>query len=94
MPQGGVLTIGAKRAGPLVEITFTDTGTGMSREELERLFDPLYTTQLKGTGLGLAVCQQIIAKHNISLEVFSQVGVGTTFTVRLPLEKGDTVTGA
>jgi len=51
------------------------------------------TRPKKGTGLGLAACQQIIAKHNGSLEVFSQVGVGTTFTVRLPLEKGDTVTG-
>lgn len=94
MPQGGVLTIGVKRAGPLVEVTFTDTGTGMSPEELERLFDPLYTTKIQGTGLGLAVCQQIIAKHKGSLEVVSQVGVGTTFTVRLPLESGDTVTGA
>ncbi len=89
MPKGGVLTIGAKRAGSTAEITFTDTGTGMSPEELEKLFVPLYTTKIQGTGLGLAVCQQIIAKHNGRLEVFSQEGVGTTFTVLLPLKAGD-----
>ena len=94
MPEGGVLTIGVKRVGSSVEVTFTDTGTGMSPEVLEKLFDPLYTTKVQGTGLGLAVCQQIVAKHNGRLEVFSQVGVGTTFTMRLPLRAGDTVSAA
>ena len=91
MPEGGVLTIGVKRVESLVEVTFTDTGTGMSPEELEKLFDPLYTTKIQGTGLGLAVCHEIIAKHNGRMEVYSQVGVGTTFTVRLPLKAGDMV---
>ncbi|MEE8465332.1 MAG: ATP-binding protein, partial [Dehalococcoidia bacterium] len=91
MPEGGVLTIGVKRVGPSAEVTFTDTGTGMSPDELERLFDPLYTTKIKGAGLGLAVCHQIVTKHNGRLEVVSQVGVGTTFTVKLPLKAGDVV---
>ena len=91
MPKGGVLTIGVKRVGTTAEVTFTDTGTGMSPEELGKLFNPLYTTKIQGTGLGLAVCQQIIAKHNGRLEVFSQEGVGTTFTVLLPLKAGDTL---
>ena len=78
----------------MVEVTFADTGTGMSPEELERVFDPLYTTKIKGTGLGLAVCQQIIAKHNGRLDVYSQAGVGTTFTVILPLKAGDTATNS
>lgn len=91
MRQGGVLTIGVKKLESSVEITFTDTGTGMSPEELEKLFDPLYTTKIQGTGLGLAVCQQIIGKHNGRLEVSSREGVGTTFTVKLPLKAGGTV---
>ena len=91
MPNGGVLTIGVKKVGRAAEITFTDTGPGMSPEELDKLFDPLYTTKIQGIGLGLAVCHQIITKHNGRLEVFSQVGVGTTFTVKLPLRAGDTV---
>ncbi|PKB71237.1 MAG: hypothetical protein BZY87_06365 [SAR202 cluster bacterium Io17-Chloro-G6] len=94
MRQGGVLTIGVKVLGSSVEITFTDTGTGMSPEELEKLFNPLYTTKIQGTGLGLAVCQQIIGKHNGRLEVSSQLGVGTSFTVKLPLKAGDAVCGA
>ena len=94
MEQGGVLTIGVKKGESSVEVTFTDTGTGMSPEELEKLSDPLYTTKIQGTGLGLAVCQQIVSKHNGSLEVFSQVGVGTTFTVKLPLKAKDKVSAA
>ena len=91
MPKGGVLTIGVQREGPAVAITFADTGSGLSPEELDKVFNPLYTTKIHGTGLGLAVCQQIIAKHNGKLEVDSQLGVGTTFTVTLPLKAGDIV---
>ena len=94
MPDGGVLTIGVEKGGESAVVTFTDTGTGMGPEELDKVFDPLYTTKIKGNGLGLAVCQQIIAKHNGKLDVHSQIGVGTTFTVRLPLQVGDTMGGA
>ena len=94
MPDGGVLTISVKKLGPVAEVAFTDTGPGISPDELQRVFDPLYTTKIQGTGLGLAVCQQIIGKHNGRLDVHSEMGVGTTFTVKLPLKAGDTVTGA
>ncbi|MCH7843482.1 MAG: HAMP domain-containing protein [Chloroflexi bacterium] len=85
MLEGGELTIGVKTVGPSAEVTITDTGTGISPEGLEMIFEPLYTTKIRGTGLGLAVCQEVIAKHNGSLRVHSRVGVGTTFTVSLPL---------
>ena len=91
MPEGGTLTIRVKRVGTSAEIAFADTGTGMNHEEMDRLFDPLYTTKIQGTGLGLAVCHQIVTKHNGRLEVVSRVGVGTTFTVKLPLKQGDRV---
>ena len=76
--------------GEVAEVTFTDTGIGMSAEEMAQITDPLYTTKLQGTGLGLAVCQQIIAKHDGSLDVSSEVGIGATFTVTIPLRPGDT----
>jgi signal transduction histidine kinase len=66
-------------------VAITDTGPGISPEGLEKIFEPLYTTKIQGTGLGLSVCQQVISKHNGSLDVHSKVGEGTTFTVSLPL---------
>lgn len=91
MPEGGVLTISLKKTESTAELTFADNGMGMDSAELDKIFDPLYTTKIQGTGLGLAVCQQIIAKHNGRLDVSSQRDVGTTFTVVLPLIVGYTV---
>ena len=71
--------------GSTAEIAIIDTGTGISPEGLEKIFEPLYTTKMQGTGLGLAARQQVIAKHNGSLEVHSVMGEGTTFIVSLPL---------
>ena len=85
MLEGGELTVTISASGMSVEVAIKDTGPGISPEGLEKIFEPLYTTKIQGTGLGLAVCQQVIAKHNGSLEVHSKVGVGTTFTVALPL---------
>jgi signal transduction histidine kinase len=78
------LTLGLKIVGSTAEIAIIDTGPGISPEGLEKVFEPLYTTKIQGTGLGLAVCQLVIAKHNGSLEVHSVVGEGTTFIVSLP----------
>ena len=71
--------------GSTAEIAIVDTGPGISLEGLEKIFERLYTTEMQGTGLGLAARQQVIAKHNGSLEVHSVVGEGTTFIVSLPL---------
>ena len=85
MLDGGSLIIAVRTMGPSAEVTITDTGPGISPERLKKIFEPLFTTKIQGSGLGLAVCQQVLAKHNGSLEVHSELGVGTTFTVSLPL---------
>ena len=63
-----------------------DTGCGIPRETVDKIFDPLFTTRAKGIGLGLAVCKAIIDRHEGNIEVESQVGKGTTFIIRLPLK--------
>jgi two-component system NtrC family sensor kinase len=72
-----------------IEIEFTDTGCGISRENLDKIFDPFFTTKEvgRGTGLGLAVSYGIIARHRGTIEVKSSPGKGTTFIVRLPLKE-------
>jgi signal transduction histidine kinase len=69
-----------------IEITISDTGTGISKEDISKVFDPFFTTKDigKGTGLGLHVAYNIIKKHNGVIEVSSEVGVGTTFYIKLP----------
>jgi len=92
LPKGGKLKVSVTRAKKNVEISFSDTGIGIEKEKLNRLFEPFYTTKgfrdgstTSGTGLGLYVSYGIIRRHKGSIEVRSQVGRGSTFTVRLPL---------
>jgi signal transduction histidine kinase len=87
MPQGGALTLSSGIEDEMAAIQFTDTGIGIPEENLPKIFDPFFTTkkQGKGTGLGLSVSYGIIERHQGKLEVKSQVGKGTTFTVRLPI---------
>jgi two-component system NtrC family sensor kinase len=70
-----------------VEIECTDTGSGISKENMERMFDPFFTTKDvgHGVGLGLAISYGIIKEHNGTISVESEPGKGTTFIVRLPL---------
>jgi len=71
----------------LVQIAFGDTGHGINEENLGRIFDPFFTTKEvgHGTGLGLAISFGIVKEHGGNITVESQVGVGTTFTIELPL---------
>jgi len=87
MPRGGTLVVASlmSRDGTLIEITFTDTGVGISKENIPRLFDPFFTTKSFGTGLGLAVSYGIIRQRGGTILVRSEVGKGTVFTVRIPL---------
>jgi len=87
MGERGTLTVRARTVDDGVEIQVADTGPGISAEHLDRLFEPGFTTKGKrvGMGLGLAICREIIDRHAGEVTVASQVGVGTTFTVRLPL---------
>jgi signal transduction histidine kinase len=82
MPQGGALTIAARRLGAELAISVTDTGVGIKRQDLERIMEPLYSTKARGIGLGLAITRSIIDKHAGKLEVASEPGKGSTFTVR------------
>ena len=84
MPEGGVLTIGIESVDSTMRVSFQDNDEGIKEEDVGRVFDPLFTTKIQGTGLGLAVCHQIILKHGGSIEVFSIFGEGATFTAVLP----------
>jgi len=86
MPNGGELTISARKEVGFAEVAFSDTGVGISDQLMKNIFEPLFTTKIKGTGLGLAVCQQIVSKHNGTIMVASKEGEGATFTVKLPLD--------
>jgi two-component system NtrC family sensor kinase len=87
MPTGGTLVIASllSRDGTHIEISFTDTGVGISKENIPRLFDPFFTTKSFGTGLGLAVSYGIIRQRGGTILVQSDVGKGAVFTVRIPL---------
>jgi signal transduction histidine kinase len=85
MPAGGTLTVSSRLSDGAIEIAFSDTGTGISPKDRKRLFDPFFTTKQDGTGLGLAITFRIIQNHRGAIEVMSEQGKGTTFTVRIPL---------
>ncbi len=96
MPQGGTLTIKSRTTDGNLEISFADTGKGIPKETLEKLWMPLFTTKAQGMGFGLAICKRIVEAHGGSIFVESTVGKGTTFTVSLPVnlkpEKDDKIT--
>jgi signal transduction histidine kinase len=88
MPDGGTVTIAIENqvihGGPHVVITVSDTGQGISENDLPHLFEPYFTTKKIGHGLGLATAYSIIKKHRGQIQVSSHVGVGTTFIIHLP----------
>jgi signal transduction histidine kinase len=84
MSQGGLLTVRAAAAGDSIEVAITDTGVGIAPENLSRILEPLFSTKARGLGLGLAIARAILEKNQGSLRVASEVGRGSTFTVRLP----------
>lgn len=86
MPNGGILQVGSKRVNGTVEISFADTGTGISKDLLNKLFSPLFTTKAKGMGFGLAICKRVAEAHQGKISVQSVEGKGTTFTLTLPVE--------
>ncbi|MFO0903122.1 MAG: protoglobin domain-containing protein [Pirellulales bacterium] len=83
MPEGGVVTIASAVAGERVLISVSDTGCGIGAEEVRRVFEPFYSTKVRGIGLGLAICRAIVENHGGEIRVTSQVGKGTTFVVAL-----------
>ncbi len=90
MPEGGMLTIqtsitNGSDGASIVEIQVRDTGTGIPKEAMKKIFNPFFTTREKGTGLGLAIVQTIIDNHSGEIEVVSEEGQGATMIIRLPL---------
>jgi signal transduction histidine kinase len=93
MPQGGELTIRTGTIGARVEISVSDTGSGLTQEECGRLFTPYYTTKQHGTGLGLAIVQSVVSDHGGKISVESTKEKGTTFRIELPCEPQPWQTG-
>jgi PAS domain S-box-containing protein len=85
MPEGGTVTITSRQWNNTAEIAISDTGSGMPARVMENLWKPLQTTKAKGMGLGLAICKRIVEAHGGNISVKSEVGEGTTVTIRLPL---------
>ena len=87
MPGRGTLTIQTLHLGSEVQVKITDTGVGIPRENMRKIFDPGFTTKGVGvgTGLGLSICDKIIQDHRGRIAVESEVGRGTTFTITLPV---------
>ena len=84
MPQGGDLTLSTDAADERIEISVSDTGSGLTEEECGRLFTPYYTSKQHGTGLGLAIVQSVVSDHGGRISVESAKEKGTTFRIELP----------
>jgi signal transduction histidine kinase len=82
--EGGVLTVSAKVAETQIKVSISDTGMGIPPENIDKIFEPLFTTKAKGIGLGLAVSQNLVEANGGTIEVQSKVGIGTTFILGLP----------
>jgi signal transduction histidine kinase len=86
MPEGGELILSAARQNGQVVVDVVDTGKGIPPEAIDKIFNAYYTSKKGGTGLGLAMTQRIVKEHGGELTVKSELGKGTDFTLRLPLE--------
>ncbi len=85
MPIGGQLKIETNQSSKDFEITVSDTGSGISKEDLPQIFDPFFSKKDHGTGLGLSITQSLIENHNGTIEVKSAIGSGAEFKIKLPL---------
>jgi PAS domain S-box-containing protein len=87
MPKGGKLTIKGSRGDDSITVGVQDTGVGIPQENLEKVFTPFFTTKAKGQGLGLAVCKRLTEVQGGTIEVASQLGEGSTFTLKIPTNR-------
>jgi signal transduction histidine kinase len=100
MPNGGDVTVRTRQATAVlfpstglpeprsesaIQVTIADTGQGIPADRLSRIFDPFFTTKEKGMGLGMAITHRIVEDHKGAIDVQSEVGLGTTFTIHLPM---------
>jgi len=86
MPEGGLLEIAIEDKDSFLKVSFKDSGTGISEELREQIFEPFFTTKsiYQGSGLGLAICREIIDRYGGRIDLVSEVGKGSTFTVSFP----------
>jgi len=87
MPRGGFLIVEGSVADEMAKVVVSDTGVGISEENMSKVFQPLFTTKAKGTGLGLAVCKKIVEAHGGEIYVSSKENVGTSFTLLIPYKR-------
>jgi len=93
MPRGGRIGITSTiepahgKQGGQVVLYCTDAGTGISRENLSKIFNPFFTTKPEGTGLGLSIVHKILEQHNATVDVVSEEGRGTTFILKFPIHR-------
>jgi two-component system sensor histidine kinase HydH len=89
MPQGGCLTVSTsyRPESRQVELLFSDTGPGISEGDRSHLFEPFFTTRPAGTGLGLALCREIVANHKGTIEYVTRDSSGAAFRILLPIDE-------
>ena len=86
MPHGGRLSVKTRRSAEGMAAVFADTGEGIAPQNLAKIFDPMFTTKLRGIGLGLTVVRRTVEQHGGRVEVKSALGHGTTITIVLPVD--------
>lgn len=84
MPDGGSMKISTRRVNGFVETSFKDTGSGISKETMKKLFTPFFTTKAQGMGMGLAICKKFVEANGGAIKVKSEEKKGTKFTIKLP----------
>jgi signal transduction histidine kinase len=89
--KGGALTISTRSLKDTVEIKLSDSGMGIPQKNINKIFDPFFTTKKigEGTGLGLNIVYRIVTKYEGTIDVESKEGVGTTFTIKFPIRRGE-----
>ena len=87
MSGGGSLAIVSRKKDNFIEVDIADTGQGISKEDMNKIFEPLFSTKAQGTGLGLSVCRSIIEGHEGAIEMESEPGKGARFVVRLLIDR-------
>jgi len=93
MPNGGTLAIKSEKAGDFIKIFVQDTGEGIPKQNLGKMFMPLFTTKAKGVGLGLPICKRLVEAHGGTITVESEEGKGTCFTITVPISEQKRVGG-